>query len=1276
MASFQLSPELAEEVNSFSFGCLVDDKTFVNHFRSDSYSQIYYAKTLFANYRKRLQIQFKTYMERPLQTTDPENNGRSCEWFEEKFEFSLNYSQIKSIRFKDNELFLKITFPPLLYAIVDDFQYGQQFDERLEQMDEELETLANGEDSGCETQSVDFFEVRDNPEDNRFDPNLDFYGLRLRTTKLFDIIEDNLTKINSIRIQFKDKTCLSAIVSNLKAFEPLVIIEDKVFQTIDCKSYSIDSSKVFGLPFGVEYSLQALISHSFQLTDCLDYSGKTLDEFVETVKELTQINEKSVENSLNDLRVNIQNNSEIKPFDDLIHSFDNYQKSSEKWTNSSVLMVRRCILTPTRVLLLPALPLQESRFLRIANPEHVIRILIKDEDLQSLSFTAGKSSLHEEHEVMDQINDFLFNIIVKRLSNGISIAGRVYELVGASTSQLRDHGLVLYACDDLNRNALSIRREVGNIDSLRNPAKFVARIGQSMSQSMGFVPNVDCVQMIDDIEGGLNPKTEKSYVFSDGVGMISKEMADELCAALHLNNVSTFQIRYAGFKGILVFNPRLEGRKILMRPSMKKFESSSTDLDVLKASEPRSCYLNRPLITILNQMGVPNDNFLELLYNRHKQLINAFDCECKAIKLMRDYSGLDFNFKPLIDSGIDVLREPFFVQIIESIIRKVSLDLRNKARILIPFDSGRVMYGVLDETRTLTYGQVFVQYSHQKSGTKRVLEGEVLVTKYPCMHAGDVRKLEAVDVPALHHIVDCIVFPAQGERPHPDEMAGSDLDGDEYSVIWYKPMIFPKQNYSPMDFPSGEAEDLGRPVNNEDILRFYCRFIAYNQVGLIAHSHLVWSDDMLFGIKSGLCERLAFKYAVALDYAKTGINSRLRNDQKPKLFPDFMMKSNERPTYKSNKALGKLYQKNCFFHEVINSLAEDKTGFELNRLLIDERAEIHMENARHVFKKYQNSIKDLMEKFGIESESSLLSSTFNKTHKYLTTHNDNNDIYDLVTNIVKRLFNDFLKEFESNVDEEEELLAKASAWYQVSHEINGRRSGFPWIVSKYLAKLALRKGSSKHSCRRNSQIIFNSDKCFPKHKILNVFHKIIRNSEEMIGFSLGFKCFGDSVDNKIQTVLKEYTSDDIPFYVLMQLLAKLTEDINDLDSEYDLAITSLMANMKIKRLGIINALKQEISVESNRVNGSNGVLVMAIGEKLANIIRNYRHSDNPEECLVSNIKKLTAVSQLAIKYGSQGHDSYICVFGSRQSLEKFKHFITQRYIDSKLKNEDFDSTFY
>lgn len=35
----------------------------------------------------------------------------------------------------------------------------------------------------------------------------------------------------------------------------------------------------------------------------------------------------------------------------------------------------------------------------------------------------------------------------------------------------------------------------------------------------------------------------------------------------------------------------------------------------------------------------------------------------------------------------------------------------------------------------------------------------VVIAKNPCLHPGDVRIPEAVDVPGLQHLYDCLVFP-------------------------------------------------------------------------------------------------------------------------------------------------------------------------------------------------------------------------------------------------------------------------------------------------------------------------------------------------------------------------------------------------------------------------------------------------------------------------------------------------------------------------------------
>ncbi|CAI7797633.1 unnamed protein product [Closterium sp. NIES-53] len=63
--------------------------------------------------------------------------------------------------------------------------------------------------------------------------------------------------------------------------------------------------------------------------------------------------------------------------------------------------------------------------------------------------------------------------------------------------------------------------------------------------------------------------------------------------------------------------------------------------------------------------------------------------------------------------------------------------------------------------------------------------------------AGDLRLLTAVDVPCLHHLIDCLVLPKNGPRPHANEASGSDMDGDVYFVTW-DPRLLP---------PGGESSE-------------------------------------------------------------------------------------------------------------------------------------------------------------------------------------------------------------------------------------------------------------------------------------------------------------------------------------------------------------------------------------------------------------------------------------------------------------------------------------
>lgn len=53
-----------------------------------------------------------------------------------------------------------------------------------------------------------------------------------------------------------------------------------------------------------------------------------------------------------------------------------------------------------------------------------------------------------------------------------------------------------------------------------------------------------------------------NYCFTDGVGYISPQLAIETAKRFRFSQVSAFQIRLAGAKGVVMVKPELEGRKI------------------------------------------------------------------------------------------------------------------------------------------------------------------------------------------------------------------------------------------------------------------------------------------------------------------------------------------------------------------------------------------------------------------------------------------------------------------------------------------------------------------------------------------------------------------------------------------------------------------------------------------------------------------------------------------------------------------------------------------
>ncbi|CAF2692833.1 unnamed protein product [Rotaria sp. Silwood2] len=141
------------------------------------------------------------------------------------------------------------------------------------------------------------------------------------------------------------------------------------------------------------------------------------------------------------------------------------------------------------------------------------------------------------------------------------------------------------------------------------------------------------------------------------------------------------------------------------------------------------------------------------------------------------------------------------------------------------------------------------------------------VAKSPSYHLGDIRLLKLTSYQQLEHLYDVIVFPTKGQRPHPNEITGSDLDGDKYLICWDYDLI-PKQTNKPMNYNSTSKVKESEFITRKEMISYFANAQKTNQSGIIDNYFNYWAN--LLGVNSTQCRRLAELFSKAVDAPKTG----------------------------------------------------------------------------------------------------------------------------------------------------------------------------------------------------------------------------------------------------------------------------------------------------------------------------------------------------------------------------------------------------------------------
>lgn len=349
-----------------------------------------------------------------------------------------------------------------------------------------------------------------------------------------------------------------------------------------------------------------------------------------------------------------------------------------------------------------------------------------------------------------------------------------------------------------------------------------------------------------------------------------------IAAELGLNTVpSAFQFRLGGCKGILVVSSDAKDKEVHIRESQQKFAATYNGLEIIRCSRFSCAALNRQTITILSSLGVDDEVFLTMLSEQLSNYQNAMSDNTLALNLLARYiddNHMTMNIASMILNGFMTEKEPFVLSLLH-LWRSWSIKLlKEKAKIIV--EEGAFVLGCVDETGTLRgykasttndrgpnlikedeLPQIFIQVPEKADSTQyKVIEGVCLIGRNPSLHPGDIRIVQAVNVPALHHLRDVVVFPQTGDRDIPSMCSGGDLDGDDFFVIWDKKLRPREWNNKPMSYAPPAPLELNRSVKVTDLIKFFVRFMKNDALPTIAHNHLAQSDYLRDGIKDSKCK--------------------------------------------------------------------------------------------------------------------------------------------------------------------------------------------------------------------------------------------------------------------------------------------------------------------------------------------------------------------------------------------------------------------------------------
>ena len=573
----------------------------------------------------------------------------------------------------------------------------------------------------------------------------------------------------------------------------------------------IDLGQIYSQIFKNE-TKEILINDKTKILDFNAYKIK--------VKELKEkINDEN-KNDFNGIYTDYSNISETLEkyhIETILSIYNNYKKEfkieknkkeiKEDKNKNEIYIMKRITINPYYIKIKKENIHPSSRFLRLYYKDNnFIKIEFQDEKNSQLNSSFGN--------ILNKYDNSGFPKLYKKIfKEGFNLCGKKYLFFFSPTNCMKSNCVWLLE-ENEHKNRLSYYyKELGIYSAFSNESikftKAISRIGQNFTSTIPFYHKNKNIKLEYEI---INDQiAENGDIYNDGCGKISLDLMKDICKELNKGEFSSaIQIRYKGAKGVLVVDPSIKGKKIILTESMIKYEVNNSDnLEICRFAKYSTGFLNLQIIILLIVNGVNKNKIFRFakkeMFNyrnyKYKNISDNSDKKNSAKILVENkeinkiLNKIQKQDKYLI-SGKDYLskiaRSTYIYERLSSISKKYRFHLKNSCFAFGVFD----FYGILQEK------EIFIQI-HKEKGNKKIISGDVLLTKNPCLSLYDIQKVKAVNNKEVRDkfsefYENIIIFPSKGKIPLSSKISGSDLDGDIYWICWEPSFVkdFKQRDYS------------------------------------------------------------------------------------------------------------------------------------------------------------------------------------------------------------------------------------------------------------------------------------------------------------------------------------------------------------------------------------------------------------------------------------------------------------------------------------------------